>query len=104
MFERIEAKLGTMRKPQSFVAMPTDDGEHIIVQSDKSTGRFNIRTGEGVLNIKGPYFVHLTAAGGAKPYTFPADFVAAALEACPSLDGETTIGGVTFVHTVQEIR
>lgn len=103
MFTRIEAKLGRMRKPQSFVVMPTDDGEHLIVQSDKSIGRFNWRTGKGVLNIKGCYFPHLSKVLGAEEYEFPAEFVAEAMKACPSLDGQTTMGGVTIMHTVTEI-
>lgn len=104
MFTRVEGKLGRMRKAQSFVVMPTSDEGQLIVQSDKSIGRFDMRTGEGILNTRGCYFVHLSRAAGAEPYSFPPEFVAAALEACPSLDGESTIGGVTFAHTVQVVR
>lgn len=89
-----------MRKPQSFSVQPTSTPDFVIVQSDKSIGRFNFRTGEGVLNTRGCYFPHLAIA---EPFTFPAEFVAAVLEVCPSLDGETTVGGVTFRHTVREV-
>lgn len=41
------------------------------MQSDKSIGRLNFCTGEGVLNNKGSYFPHLHAALGAEPFTFP---------------------------------
>jgi hypothetical protein len=102
-FKHVVGKLGTMRKPQEFSVMPSDDGETLVVQSDKSIGRFNFKTGEGVLNIKGCYFPHLSGFMGAKPYTFPAEFIAACLAACPALDSETSFGGVTFVNTVKTI-
>ena len=102
----VEAKLAKMRKPQSFSILPTEDGEHLIVQSDKSIGRFAWRTGEGVLNTKGSYFPHLSRVLGAEPYTFPAEFVQQCLEACPSLDGQTMLaGGAVIVnHTVREVK
>ena len=33
MFEHVSAKLGTMRKPQSFIVMPMSDGK-IMIQSE----------------------------------------------------------------------
>lgn len=103
MFPRVDAKLHTMRKPQSFIVQPVEGGEEVIVQSDKSIGRFNIRTGKGVLNTKGCYFPHLTKFLGAFEYQFPPEFVSAALEACPSLDGQTDLGGVIIHHTIKTI-
>ncbi len=105
---RVEAKLGSMRKPQSFIVQPMSDGR-IMVQSDKRIGVFDFRTREGVLSTKGPHFPHLTAALGAVRYTFPAEFVAECLDACPTLDGETTFTTargapiLTVAHTVQVI-
>ena len=71
----ITAKLGNMRKPQEFIVYPTSNQGNVIVQSDKSIGAFDAKTGEGMLNTKGCYFVHLNRQLGAKPYTFPTDFV-----------------------------
>lgn len=104
MFTRVDYKLGRMRKPQSFTVQPTSDEGVLIVQSDKSIGMFDYRTGEGVLNTHGCYFPHLSIRAGAERFTFPADFVTACLAACPSLDGETERGGVIFAHTVQVVR
>jgi hypothetical protein len=100
----VTAKLARMRKAQEFSVMPVEDGEELIVQSDKSIGRFNFRTGAGVLNTKGAYFPHLSKFLGAEPFTFPAEFVAECLQACPSLDGQTVYGGGAFIieHTVRE--
>jgi hypothetical protein len=102
---QVTAKLANMRKPQEFTVMPADDGETVIVQSDKSIGRFNMRTGEGILNTKGAYFPHLSKMLGAVPYIFPAEFVRDCLDACPSLDGQTSfLGGAVIVqHTVKSI-
>jgi hypothetical protein len=93
----VTAQLGTMRKPQEFSVMPGGDGGY-IVQSDRSTGRFNAETRQGVLNIKGTSFYHLLEIGGAKPYEFPADFVAECVEACIR-KGEEIGPGVIFGGT-----
>lgn len=85
-FPEVTAKLHTMRKPQEFSIFPVNDGKHIIVQSDKSIGKFDFRTGKGVLNVKGAYFPHLSPLLGAFEYQFPAEFVAACLAECPALD------------------
>lgn len=95
----VVGKLGSMRKPQAFSVRPATDGT-LYIQSDKSTGKLNFRTGEGVLNTKGTTFMHLQGLG-AQPFTFPPDFVRACLAACPALGSETTVGGVTFVNTVK---
>ena len=100
--QHVKGKLANMRKPQEFIVQPVDDGS-IMVQSDKSIGQFDFRTGKGVLNTKGSYFPHLSRALGAVEYEFPADFVKAALAACPPLDSETTRGGVTIVNTIKTI-
>jgi hypothetical protein len=102
-FTHVVGKLDKMRKPQEFTVLPREDGETLVVQSDKSIGSFNLRTGVGVLNTKGCYFPHLSAALGAKPFTFPSEFVAACLAACPALDSKTEFGGVTFVNTIKTI-
>lgn len=69
----VVAKLANMRKAQKFVVYPVKTGETTItVQSDKSIGRFDSRTGKGVLNTKGQYF-HNLAMG--RPFEFPAEFV-----------------------------
>ena len=98
------AKIGTMRKPQEFSAHPIGTGDKILVQSDKSIGVFDFRTGKGVLNTKGNLFPHLAAVAGAKPYTFPADFVAEALKQCPALGSKTVLGGGAVVadNTIEE--
>lgn len=96
----VVGKLHTMRKPQDFVVQPASDGT-IVVQSDKSIGRFDFKTRKGVLNTKGSYFPHLNSMLGAFAFEFPVDFVTACLAACPALDSETTVGGVTIVNTIQ---
>lgn len=99
MFQKVSAKLGKMRKAQEFIVQPRSDGS-IMVQSDKSIGVFCLKSGKGKLNTKGCYFTHLAFA---EPFDFPPEFVEACLRVCPSMGGETTIGGCTFVHTIQLI-
>lgn len=98
----VEAKLDKMRKPRRWSVMPTDR-DTLIVQAENAIGEFNFRTRDGILNTTGGYFPHLHPALGAKRFEFPAEFVALCLEACPSMDGETSRGGVTLVHTVKTI-
>lgn len=98
----VVGKLGSMRKDQEFTVRPRSDGT-ILVQSDKSIGVFNFRTGKGMLNTKGHYFTDLSPGSGVVAFEFPAEFVAACLEACPPLGSETKVGGVTFVNTVKVI-
>ena len=99
MFHKVSAKLGSMRKAQDFLIQPTSDGR-VMVQSTKSIGIFNPKTGEGKLCTTGCYFVHLSLA---KPFNFPPEFVSDVLHAGPGLGGETDIGGVTVQHTVEII-
>lgn len=100
-FATVTAKLANMRKAQEFIVMPMSDGK-IMVQSDKSIGAFDFRTGKGKLNTKGKYFIHLNM--GAVAFTFPAEFVSECLRVCPSMGGETELGhGITMVNTVQVI-
>lgn len=101
--KRVEANLGTMRKPRAWSVMPTDQEGQIMVQAENGIGTFDFRTREGVLNIKGGYFMHLHPSLGAKRYEFPEEFVRLCLEVCPPLGSETTRGGVTVVNTVQTI-
>lgn len=98
----VTAKLGAMRKPQRFLISPMSTGE-ILVQSAKSIGKFDPATGVGILNTKGSYFPHLHPVMGAKPFTYPAEFVAEAVKVCPEPGGSRTIGGVTIVNTVEVI-
>jgi hypothetical protein len=100
MLKHVTAKLGNMRKPQDFVVYPGKDGEDLVVQSDKSIGKFNRETGKGVLNTKGCYFPHLTSFLGAKPYDFPMDFVVSCVLAQPEsgdLIGTSSITGPVYV-------
>lgn len=75
----IDAKLGRMRKPQSFLVIPQDG--QIVVQSDKSIGIFDPETGAGRLNTKGCYYMHLVPHLGAQACVFPAEFVKACNDA-----------------------
>lgn len=85
MIQTVTAKLGTMRKPQTFVTYPRKSAtETVIVQSEKAIGQFDPATGKGVLNAKGSKskgFIFLSPFMGAEPFQFPADFVAAAIAA-----------------------
>ena len=90
----VSGKLGKMRKPQEFVVMPSDDGM-LIVQSDKSIGKFDPETGEGVLNVKGTYFMHLNECMGAAQYQFPTEFVEECKAACIH-KGEELATGIIF--------
>lgn len=76
-------QLGTMRKPQEFCAhfhTRKDGSQAVMIQSDRSIGEFDAVTGQGVLNIKGSYFVHLNALLGARPLTLTQDQLAIARE------------------------
>lgn len=97
----VEAKLGRMRKAQRFHVSPMSDGR-LMVQSDRSIGVLDFRTGEGRLCVTGCYFPHLALA---RPFSFPADFVRECLAACPALDSETVLAGgaVIIANTVQVI-
>lgn len=71
--KQVTAKLGRMRKAQTFSVYPRKEGDTtIIVQSDKSIGEFDYLTGEGSLCTRGCYFVHLSLG---VPFMFPQDFV-----------------------------
>jgi hypothetical protein len=43
-------KVANMRKEQDFTLYPYDGGDYIYLQSDKRFGRFNLRTGDGIIN------------------------------------------------------
>lgn len=43
-------KVANMKKEQSFTLYPYTGGDYIYLQSDKRFSRFNLRTGEGVIN------------------------------------------------------
>ena len=102
----VTAKLGNMRKPQEFIVYPRSDRENIIVQSDKSIGSFDAKTGIGVLNTKGCYFPHLQRFCGAVPFTFPTDFVAQCIAneyEKGDLIGIAPITGPVYMGSVTEI-
>ena len=102
----VTAKLGNMRKPQEFIVYPTSDKGNVIVQSDKSIGAFDAKTGEGVLNTKGCYFPHLNQFLGAQPFTFPTDFVVQCIGKQyveGELIGTSEICGQVFMGSVTEI-
>lgn len=82
MIKTFTARLGNMRKPQTFVTYPRKSAqEHVVIQSGKAIGQFHPVTGQGVLNVKGCYFLHLSATLGARPFTLPADVLKLAIEA-----------------------
>ena len=93
----IKIKLGKMRKPQEFIVCPrsSNTDNNIVIQSDKSTGMFDPKTGKGVLNIKGCYFAHLNPILGAKPFVFPPEFVKWCIDNQPK-SGDL-IGGAVYV-------
>ncbi len=90
-------KLGTMRKAQEWIITCTDKG-NVLVQSDKSIGSFSpMDGGNGKLNTKGCYFVHLAVAG---PFQFPADFMQACL-AVMVRPGDSIGPGVSYGGTTE---
>lgn len=97
----VVGKLARMRKPQRFRVWPTSDGK-IMVQSERSIGMFDYRTGAGRLSVDGSYFHHLAVAPS---YQYPVEFVRACLQACPALDGVTEVGGgaVVISNTVEVV-
>lgn len=104
-FQRVTAKLGSMRKERDWSVSPSE-GDKIMVQSDGAIGLFDWRTGNGVLNTKGGYFPHLSPALGAKPFEFPKDFVVECMKVCPSLGGQTELAGGAIIveHTVRGMK
>lgn len=75
----VNLKLGSMRKAQEFIVR-VDKEDQIYIQSDRCTGRFDKKTGVGVFNHKGCYFIHLNEIMGARPLTLTADQLAQVLE------------------------
>lgn len=99
MIKLVSAKLGRMRKPQQFIVYPSSrtDNDDLVVQSDKSIGRFNPETGKGVLNTKGQYFPHLSLAS---EFQFPMDFVKECIDAQPrsgDIIGASPVTGVVRI-------
>ncbi len=83
----VTAKLGNMRKAQSFIVYPLkSDATHIILQSDKRVASIEIATGNGMLSDgKGSYqpFVKLSPRLGAMPITVGREFIDECLKAKP---------------------
>lgn len=105
MFKYVEGKFGNMRKPQRFVVTLSDKG-NFIIQSHKSIGKFDMKTGEGILNTTGSYFHHLSALLGAKPYTFPQEFVSECCRAFPlkgDVIGSSPETGIVYYGGTTEI-
>ncbi len=93
MIHHVTAKLAGMRKPQEFVVYPyspdatDEERQYLKVQSNSVIGRFDKRTGEGVINWRGSnpkYNPHLCPSMGAEPYTFPMSFVLQCREMRPN--------------------
>lgn len=97
----VTAKLGKMRKPQTFHVSPMSDG-NVMIQSAKSIGTIDPHTGRGRLNTAGPYFPHLAVAAA---FQFPAEFVTEVLDACPPMGSVTVLGGgvCTVINTIEVI-
>jgi hypothetical protein len=101
---RIEAKLGAMRKPQSFIVSPTNDDRTVIIQSDKSICRIEFATRKAILNTKGSYFPHLHPSLGAKLVLLPQEFISAVLDLCPAEGSQTSLaGGAVIVENTIRI-
>lgn len=88
----VTAKLGKMRKAQEFSVYPrNNDTEPVVVQSDKSIGRFDPVTRKGKLWIgKGAHPGFMQLAFG-DDYEFPQEFVDACLVQKP---GAVSLGSV----------
>jgi len=52
MIKQIALKLGNMRKAQDFIVYPEsrDDGDKVLIQSDKRIAQIDTTTGEGLLS------------------------------------------------------
>ena len=99
---RVLGKLFGQRKLRAFLVRPMSDGR-VHIQGDGCCGAFDFRTRAGVWNGKGEYFPHLSPLLGAVKVEYPAEFVAACLEACPALDSESKIPGGVIRNTIQVI-
>lgn len=99
--KNVEGKFKGMRKPQSFTLYPAryDNGTTIQIQSDKSIGRINPETGEGVLYVgKGEHPGGALLAAFGESFQFPPDFTAAVKEAHAAKYGaEGTAGPVRIL-------
>lgn len=100
MFQRVSAKLGNMRKPQSFSVMTTSGGQ-LMVQSEKSIGQFDPATGKGRLSVKGNDFISLSLRG--TPFEFPEDFRAACVAAVAKQGDKVDLGGVIVNTVIREV-
>jgi hypothetical protein len=80
------------RKPENFILYPPKNDGMIQFQSDKSIGRVNLDTGEGILYLgKGPaYGVHLVHA---QAVVFPPEFIQLIKEALPKPGTTVSLGG-----------
>lgn len=88
------AKFLTMRKPQEFVIYPRKEGEHIMIQSDKSCGVFNCIDGKGILNMKSQYPSMLRTSG--VMFDLPEEILTYC-KASGYKSGDTIAGGVVTV-------
>lgn len=51
MIQRIELKLGNMRRPASFIVYPFTEGQtELTIQSDKRIAKVDLTTGKGLLS------------------------------------------------------
>jgi len=69
---RISWKFPGRKKSESFVIYKPE-GNWVVIQSDKTIAKINLKTGYGMLNAKGQnskYFMHLNPSLGAIKYKF----------------------------------
>lgn len=96
MIKTVKAKFPGMRNEDDCVVYPNDGSGFIKIQGGRLIGRFNIETGEGVVNCKGSnakYNLHLIY--GAVPATVTKEFIAQCIE-CQPVKGQH-IGGNVYI-------
>ena len=93
MGKYVNLKLGKMRKEQEFIVMQCT-GDKFQIQSEKSIGLFDVKTGKGKLSTKGCYFHHLSLCG--VEYQLTESELKLCLDAM-ILKGTTIDGIVTFM-------
>lgn len=95
---QVTTKIGRMRKPDSYIVLPTRDGR-VYLRGLRSVAVLDYRKGTVTYSTKGTC-ASLLATG----LTVPADpeFTYDCLRVCPSYGGETEISpGCFFQHSVE---
>lgn len=96
-FSTVSWKFDGRRNAEEFVIYPEQNGS-VVIQSDKSIAQINLKTGRGLLNVKGggsKYFVHLSEFLGAKEVKFSPSLIALIKKSIPK-SGDEIGGGVYF--------